>query len=88
MREKRNRKLKIKKILILICLVIVVCLALVFLFKGKSRVENKFIGLWTTDGVTIYEFKKDNTGVLKVSLSDYEFEYEIKDNKLYIDFKN
>ena len=84
MREKRNRRLKTKKILILACIIIVVCVALIFIFNGK----NKFIGSWTTDGVTIYEFRKDNTGVLKVSLSDYDFKYEIKDDKLYIDFKN
>ena len=88
MREKKNRKIKFKKILILACIIIVVCVALIFLFKGKNKIENKFIGEWTTDGVTIYEFKKDNTGVLKVSLSDYDFTYEIKDDKLYIDFKN
>ena len=88
MREKRNRKLKIKNILILICVVVIVSFALILLFKGKSSTKNKFIGEWTTDGVTIYEFKKDNTGVLKVSLADYDFEYEIKDNILYIDFKS
>ena len=88
MREKKNRKLKPKAIIILLVLIIIVCSALILIFKGKNNINKKFVGTWTTDGVTVYEFKKDGTGALKVSLGDYEFEYEIKDDKLYIDFKS
>ena len=88
MRERRHKRLKKKNIIIIICLIVVVSIVLIFIFKGKSSVKDKIIGEWTTDGVTIYEFKKDNTGLLKVSLSDYEFVYKIENNKLFIDFKN
>ena len=88
MREKKNRKLKTKKILIFVFILIIIAVALILIFKQKNNINKKFVGTWTTDGVTVYEFKKDGTGALKVSLGEYEFEYEIKDDKLYIDFKS
>ena len=50
--------------------------------------ENSLIGLWTTDGVTIYEFKDNGKGILKLPLSEYEFSYKIDENKLHIDFES
>lgn len=76
-------KLKLKiKILILVLIVITIIGVILFITR------NKFVGTWTTDGVTVYKFNKDNTGYLIVPLSEYKFTYKIKKNKLYIDFEN
>jgi len=84
MAKKNKRKLKNKNIIILIILFILI----IFLIKNIFSNKNKFIGSWTTDGVTIYEFKKDNTGTLKVSLTEYNFDYKVEKNKIFIDFEN
>lgn len=82
----KKRKIKKKPIIILAIIIVLIVVSLVIIFRPNQN--NKLIGKWTTDNVTIYEFKKDYTGVLEVSLSKYEFTYEIKENTLYIDFKN
>ena len=63
---------------------------LIYLIRDINNKEetNSIIGEWTTDGVTIYEFNKDNTGKLKVSLGEYDFDYIIKEDKISIDFIN
>ena len=85
-----KRKLKVKSIviLLLIVLLIVVAVCLIFTLKPKDNIQNKLIGSWTTDGVTIYEFKEDGIGFLKTSLKEYQFTYTINNNKIFIDFKN
>lgn len=74
---------KKKTIIISIILVIVLITILYVTLK-----RNKFVGTWTTDGYTIYEFKKDYTGLLIVSTANYKFNYKIEKNKIYIDFEN
>lgn len=45
------------------------------------------LGVWTTDGITIYEFNDDSTGTLKTGAADDSiFYYSVEDGVLYIDF--
>ena len=84
--KKRKLKLKKKAIVIITFLLVVLLFFILhnFVFSDKS----KLLGSWTTDNTTIYKFNRNNTGKLIVSLSEYDFKYKIKNNKLYIDFEN
>lgn len=91
---------KKKNKLLGICMVIIVILSIlvVFIVKHKQNVnkqnvqseniqeENTLIGLWTTDGVTVYEFIENGNGILKLPLNEYNFTYKIEGNKLFINF--
>ena len=78
-----------KKIIVMIVLILIVVCAIIALLLGLRKTpKTSLIGTWTTDGVTIYKFNKDNTGNLIVSLKEYQFTYEIDKNTLKIDFKN
>jgi len=78
-------KLK-KNALIAVIIVIVLIIGLFLFFKLGNK--KTLIGTWTTDGVTVYKFEKNNKGALIVPLSTYDFTYKVDGNKLYIDFKN
>ena len=70
-------------------LIVIVIIAIIILLLGLNKTSKQsIIGTWTTDGVTIYKFNKNNTGSLIVSLKEYEFTYKINDDTLEIDFKN
>ena len=75
-----------KLILFIIILVLIIAMPILIITLRKEK--NKFIGTWTTDGVTTYKFNKDKTGVLILPLSEYEFIYSLKDNTIFIDFDN
>ena len=78
-----------KKIIIMSMLIVIALAILVTLILGlKHSPKGKLIGTWTTDGVTIYEFNRNNTGKLIVSVGEFSFTYKIKDNTLEIDFEN
>ena len=92
---------KRKRLLLIICIVIIATLFITIIFvhpikendnnqtiDKQDAKENSLIGLWTTDGITIYEFKENEMGVLKLPLSEYTFTYKIQGNKLYIDFES
>ena len=81
---KKKIKLKLKNIAILLCFLVIFILVIKVVFSDKL----KLVGTWTNDNVTIYKFYKNNTGKLIVSLHEYEFNYKLKDNYLYIDFEN
>lgn len=78
-----------KKIRIMIVLIVIVLILIVLALVGTKKTPRaQIVGTWTTDGVTIYEFEKGNTGKLIVSLGEYEFTYKITDDTLEIDFEN
>ncbi len=82
-----RRRLKLKKGPIIVTIILIIVFVIIInkmFFSNKS----KLIGSWTTDNNTIYEFYKNNTGKLIVSLSEYDFKYSLKNNILYIDFIN
>lgn len=79
-----KRKIKKRNVLLILAIIIVIVF---FIFKINSS-KNIIIGTWKSDGGTIYEFKKNNHGVMKTFLSQYKFKYKIKDNILSIDFED
>ena len=80
-------KLKRKTIII-----IAVVIAIIMLVSGylllSSKGKNKIIGFWTIDGYTSYEFLENNKGNLVLPHKTMEFTYKIKDDKIFIDFKD
>ena len=79
---------KTKKILPLsVAIITLIIICLIFLVIKHKLFENKFVGTWTSEGGTIYEFKNKSEGIMKTSISEYEFTYKIKDSILSIDFK-
>ena len=78
-----------KKIIIMIILIVIALVILIALILNLKHLSKRnLIGTWTTDGVTIYVFNKNNTGKLIVSVGEFPFTYEIKDDTLEIDFEN
>ena len=76
-----------KKLLIIIgILIFLIILLILYSFKFKSN--RKFLGTWTTDGITVYQFNRDYTGSLIVPIGKYPFKYKIYGDKIYIDFEN
>ena len=80
------RKLKLIMIIAIIIIIIVFVIAIFLIFKNINQ-KNIFLGTWESGGGTIYEFKENNEGIMKTSLSEYKFTYKIKDNILSIDFE-
>ena len=79
--------------LILICIVFVFIIFLISGFvknsgQNNKTVDERLIDIWTTDGVTVYEFDNKGKGAMKLPSSEYKFTYVINDNKLYIDFES
>ena len=85
---KKSKNKNINTLLIILAIIIVILAVLCLLPKKNNKINNELLGTWTTDGVTKYKFDNDNTGALMLPLNSYEFTYEIKGNKLSIDFEN
>ena len=78
-----------KKITIMIILIVVALAILIVLILGlRESPKANLIGIWTTDGVTIYEFDRNNKGKLVVSVGEFPFTYKINADTLEIDFEN
>ena len=77
-----------KKYIISIIIILVIILSIFIYSRNNKSQDNRFIGTWISYGGTIYEFNKDNTGIMKLPLSEYKFKYKIDDNILIIDFEN
>ena len=59
-----------------------------FLKRNLCGRTDALAGKWDFDGTTAYEFDSKGSGAMLLTLADYDFTYEIKDNQLYIDFVN
>ena len=89
MNEQPKKKVKVKKnLVVMVCLLIIVLIGLIFVIKALTRNKNELVGMWTTDGNTVYQFDEDYTGKLIVPLSEYKFTYKVDGDKLTIDFEN
>ena len=82
---KKRYKVSIVKVVALIVVLLILCILISNLL---SRKDNSIVGKWTTDKGTIYQFNKDNTGKLIISVGEFNYKYEIKDDKVFIDFEN
>ena len=69
-------------------LLIVIIVAIILIVKGCSGATDALAGTWDLDSNTTYEFDGKGSGAMLLTLADYDFTYEIKDNQLYIDFVN
>jgi hypothetical protein len=88
-RRRRRRKQKsVHKIVIVAVLVIAIVAAIAtgIALCVKHLAPSKILGRWDLDGTTMYEFDKDGKGALVLSYKEYEFQYEIEDGVLHIDF--
>lgn len=69
-------------------LLVVIIVAIILIVKGCSGATDALAGTWDLDSNTTYEFDGKGSGAMLLTLADYDFTYEIKDNQLYIDFVN
>ncbi len=87
--DNSKRKVKVKKnVIFMMVLFVLVVIGLIFVIKTLTKNKNELIGMWTTDGNTVYQFDEDYTGKLIVPLSEYKFTYKVDGDKLSIDFEN
>lgn len=56
--------------------------------KNNKDVDTRLYNVWTTDGVTVYEFDNRGKGALKLPSEEYKFTYVVNGNKIYIDFES
>ncbi len=79
--SKRNKN---KKIIIISIILIII---FIFLIKGCfNNKKNPLIGTWITEKGTVYQFNKNHTGKLILTIGEYDYKYEIKDDEIIIDF--
>lgn len=82
-RRRRRRKINPRFVVMLaVLLAILIGIAVAVRSCAKPDIN----GRWDLDGTTVYEFDKDGKGALVLMLATYEFEYEIEDDVLIIDF--
>ena len=82
-KRRRKKKNNNKKIILAIILIVLVIILINGCFK---RNKNPIIGTWTTEKGTTYQFNKDHTGKLILTIGEYDYKYEIKDGEITIDF--
>lgn len=78
---KKRRKQMILRLGITIMLVVVLVIVVVILFQ-----KDELKGAWNYDETTVYQFDGDGKGKLVLPSKNYEFNYEINKNELFIDF--
>ncbi|MCI8373092.1 MAG: hypothetical protein HFI75_12020 [Lachnospiraceae bacterium] len=88
---KSHRKNKQKRVIwqylafsILVMLVVLCVVWLVYhmITSGKDELE----GTWDIDGVTVYQFDGEGSGVLLLPSAEYRFQYNLQGQRLTIDF--
>lgn len=83
--KKKKRLKKEVAIGIIIVSIITLMISSIMLIKNS---KNTFIGTWISEGGTIYKFKRNNSGIMKTSLSEYKFTYKVSDKIISIDFED
>ena len=84
-RSHRRHRRKLNPNFILTVLVLLSVL-IGIVFGIRSCGTNTLKGRWDLDGTTIYRFDRNGTGALVLMYTEYEFEYTIEGDHLYIDF--
>ncbi len=80
-------KLKRKTNIIIVVVITIIILVYGYLLL-TNKSNNEFIGFWTIDDYTNYEFLENDKGNLVLPHKKMEFTYKIKDNTICIDFKD
>lgn len=83
-----KKKKRLKKEVVIGLIIVSSITLLISLKMINKNSKNTFIGSWISEGGIIYEFKRNNSGIMKTSLSEYKFTYKISDKMLSIDFEN
>ena len=83
-----KRRKRQRAVIVSLLALLFVVLIIVLICKGCSGRTDALAGKWDFDGTTAYEFDGKGSGAMLLTLADYDFTYEIKDNQLYIDFVN
>lgn len=87
-RLKIKRKFKASKAKAFALLVVLIIL-IVLIFVVINKKNNPLLGKWKNDnGDTIYQFDKDYTGKLIISIGEYNYKYEISGDKVSLDFES
>jgi hypothetical protein len=82
-----TQKAKLNKKLILFVALFILLIALISILLLNKK-NNPLIGKWTTEQGTIYQFDKDYTGKLIVSVGEYKFKYTLEDDTVFVDFES
>ena len=82
-----KKKYKVSRVKI-VSLIIVLLILFLLIYTLLSRKDNPIVGKWSTDKGTVYQFNKDYTGKLILAIGEYNYKYEIKDDKVIIDFES
>lgn len=83
-----KKKKRLKKEVVIGLIIVSSITLLISLIMINKNSKNTFIGSWISEGGIIYEFKRNNSGIMKTSLSEYKFTYKISDKMLSIDFED
>ena len=97
-RARQKKKSNMPKILFVLILIIIAIIVF-FVVKSKNTNNNNlnktsntsidnFIGNWTIDGITNYEFDGKGNGKLKLPKNEYSFKYTIENNEIYLDYED
>ena len=87
-RKKRQQQMMLRQGAVGIAILAVLILIIVLIVKGCSGSIDVLKGKWDLDGTTAYEFSGDGNGALLLPNVTYEFTYEIKKDKISIDYEN
>ncbi len=83
-----KKKIRLKKEVVIGLIIVSSITLLISLIMINKNSKNTFIGSWISEGGIIYEFKRNNSGIMKTSISEYKFTYKITDKMLSIDFED
>ena len=87
-RKKRQQQRLIRQGAVGVAILGLLILIIVLIVKGCSGGTDVLKGKWNLDGTTAYEFSGDGNGALLLPNVTYEFTYEIKKDKISIDYEN
>ncbi len=84
---RKRGKRKNRTPLLLAALAFILVTLVVFAVFLSSHDNNPIQGKWNMDGVTVYEFRDSGRGSLILPSAQYDFTYEISEDKLQIFFE-
>lgn len=82
-RLRRRKRLIRRCVAFGLALAAVIVLAVVLFHVFQPASEK---GFWTIDGVTSYRFDGKGSGAMVLPAGSYDFSYEMKDGRIYLDF--
>ena len=86
-RKKRARRQRQIAILCLTIAAVVVFIAMIIFIK-KSLGPDELKGTWALDESTSYQFDGKENGTMLISGTEYDFNYDIKKDQLFIDYES